>query len=127
MSEQLKLEVVSSEVLSADNVREICKGSDGKTYERLIQKIDKKTGILASRSRSLSPEIVDNIVVRELVEAPVKEETSNPASSISEEERQNIVAEKLQAIEDRKARNEEAKRVANLDEDEEKSEDKQSE
>lgn len=123
----LKLEAVSSEALSPDNVREVCKGSDGKMYERLTQKIDKKTGMLASRSRSLNPEIVENVLVRPLPEEVVKEDKSNPSQHLSEEERMMIVAEKMQKIEDKKARAEEAKRIAHLDEDDEAEEDKKSE
>lgn len=123
----MKLEVLSTEVLSADNVREVCKGEDGKRYERLTQKIDKKTGMLASRSRSLSPEIVDNIVVRELPEEIVKLDSTNPSSSISEEERLAIVEGKMQAKQEKLDRQQESIRVAQLDEDDEKAENEKSE
>lgn len=121
------MKVLETHVLSADNVREVLVDENGKKWERLTQKIDKKTGVLASRSRSLSPEIIENVVIRELPEELVKVDTTNPSASMSEEERLAIVAEKLSAIEERHARNEEAKRVANLDEDDEKKEDQKSE
>jgi len=122
-------EVLETEILSADNVKHIALELESETkVEVLVQKIDKKTGQLASRSRSLQPEIVENVVVRDIPkEGPKKIDFSNPSSHISEEERQSIIAGKMASIKERHERNEETMRYAQLDEDDEKEEESKSE
>lgn len=121
------MKVLSTEILSPDNVREICLGENNQKFERLTQKVDAKTGVLASKSRSLNPEIVEKVLVRPIPIEQLKVDISNPVTQMSEEERQKIISEKFAKIKEKEERAKENMRIAQLDEDDEKNEEKKSE
>lgn len=118
------LEVLEEQILSVDNKRYVAL-DNGKKVEVLVQKIDAKTGKLASKSKSLEPEIVEKTLVRPIAEDVQALDTTNPSSTMSEEERLATIAEKFKKKEERQQLREENLKVAQMTEDEEKDDDKE--
>jgi len=118
MSEQTEIklkEQLSSENIGISTIRELWLGEDGQEYQKLIQKVDKKTGRILERCKNPDPQI-EIVITVEAVEKP-----STPAGNpgeISEEERKAIVEAKFRAKAEKAKRKKEEIRIAAMDDDE---------